>query len=79
LGSKETGKYPTAAGAQVPLCFGVEHSCFPDNAVNELQKNSIFTSEPKDPKNWAFACSGYTSKYVDKLATGPDFQETYLK
>jgi hypothetical protein len=79
LGATETKKYPTAAGAQVPLCFGVEHSCFPDNAVNELQKNSIFTSEPKDPKNWAFACSGYTSKYVDKLATGPDFQETYLK
>jgi hypothetical protein len=78
LGATETGKYPTAAGAQVPLCFGVEHSCFPDDTVALLQNNNIFTNEPKDPKNWAFACSGYTSKYVDKLAPGTGFQTAYL-
>ena len=78
MGPKETAKYPTAAGLQVPLCFGVEHSCFPDSTVNTLQnQNNVFTNEPKDPRNWAFACTGYTSKYVDKLnPTG--FQTTYI-
>ena len=78
MGATESGKYPKAAGAQVPLCFGVEHSCFPDSTVTLLKSKEIFTSEPTDPKNWAFACSGYTSKYVDKLATGANFQTAYL-
>jgi len=77
MGSVETAAYPKAANLQVPLCFGVEHTCYPDNVVDTLQKQNVFTKEPANPKNWAFACSGYTSQYVDKLAN-PDFKSTYL-
>jgi len=77
MGKTESAVYPKASGIQAPLCFGVQHSCYPDDVVSKLQDQGVFTNEPKDPKNWAFACAGYTSQYVDKLAN-PSFQSTYV-
>jgi hypothetical protein len=79
LGSAEVAVYPDASGTSVPLCMSVEHSCFPDTVVKTLQDNNVFTSQPSDPRRWAFACSGYTKYY----GPSPDrsdaqFQTGYL-
>ena len=77
MGKTESAVYPNASGVQTPLCFGVQHSCYPDDVVKKLQTQGVFTNEPKDPKNWAFACTGYTSAYVNNLAN-PNFKSTYV-
>lgn len=78
MGSTETSVYPKAAGATVPLCFGIQHSCFPDATVNQLQQQGVFTSQPSDPTKWGFACSGYQKYYVNKDYSDPSFNTSYV-
>lgn len=64
LGSAESQAYPVARGLKVPLCFGIQDSCFPDDTVVDLRNKGVFTREPNpnDPAGsrlWKYACGGY--------------------
>lgn len=78
IGSTEKKVYPNASGV-VPACFGMQRSCFPDSVVASLQQQGTFTSQPADPKQWAFSCSGYQKFFVDKDMSSPQVQMGYLK
>ena len=68
MGDKEVTKYSKAKGMIVPLCFGVEGSCFPDDTVRDMKFKGVFTSEPA-PEKWKFGCTGYSS-YVGGATDG---------
>lgn len=78
MGAKEVKAYPDASGVVVPICYGVTQSCFPDAVISTLQNEQVFTSQPSDPKQWGYACSGYQKYYVDKDMSSPQVTTTYL-
>lgn len=70
LGEKEAKAYgPAAIGQAMPVCFNMEASCMPDDAIKEVQKKGIFKNK-NNLSNWRYACSGYKRRFIDKDMTG---------
>jgi hypothetical protein len=68
-GQKEAAVYgATAAGVEIPVCYGLNDQCIPDNVIGYNQEaNGLFKG--KDIKNWAYACSAWTNKHVNMDTT----------
>jgi hypothetical protein len=59
MGPKEQSKYGAAAkGKVIPVCFGMEGSCIPDNVIQTVQKEGIYRDKT-DLSSWLYACSGW--------------------
>lgn len=68
LGAKENAKYSGAAGLTIPICFGIESSCIPDNAITELKSRGIYTD--KNVANWKYGCGVWTRQNITRDMTG---------
>lgn len=69
LGERESAKYGGGAnGLSIPVCFGMDQTCIPDNVVSELQKSGIYGDKRKD--SWKYACSGWEKIQVHRDLTG---------
>lgn len=70
LGEKEGRAYGAGAiGQAMPVCFSMDASCMPDEAIKEVQKKGIF-KDKTNLANWRYACSGYKRRFIDKDMTG---------
>jgi hypothetical protein len=68
LGEKENARYSGAAGLSIPLCFGIESSCIPDNAITELKSRGIYTD--KNVATWKYSCGVWNRQNVTRDMTG---------
>lgn len=68
LGAKENARYNGAAGQTIPLCFGIESSCIPDNAITELKSRGIYTD--KNVATWKYSCGVWNRQNVTRDMTG---------
>lgn len=64
-GEKEAKVYGAgASGVTLPVCFGMNTLCIPDNVIGYNQDaNGLFKG--KDIKNWSYACSAWKEKNVN--------------
>jgi hypothetical protein len=58
MGAKEQAKYGASATMTIPVCFGMEQSCIPNNVIAEVQKQGVF-KDKTDLDGWKYSCSGY--------------------
>lgn len=76
LGERESTKYGMGAnGVNIPVCFGMDQTCIPDNVVSELQKTGIYGDKNQD--SWKYACSGWEKINVRRDLTG-NMDSTYI-
>lgn len=76
LGQRESAKYgKDATGINIPVCFGMDQTCIPDNVVSELQKYGIYGD--KTSESWKYACSGWEKINVQRDLTG-NMDSTYV-
>jgi len=70
LGDKEVKKYGDAAkGKTIPVCFGMEGSCIPNNVLEILQPEGVYTG--KQLGAWNYSCGMWEKRNVDRDMTGP--------
>jgi hypothetical protein len=70
LGPREVAKYGTKAnGISIPVCFGIDNTCIPDNVITELQKNGIYDDKKNLPA-WKYSCSGWDKINIKRDLTG---------
>jgi hypothetical protein len=78
LGEREARRYgPAVIGTEIPVCFGMDATCIPDEAITELQKQGIYRDKT-NLRNWAYSSSGYKRLYVDRDLTGDEIDRTYV-
>lgn len=60
LGKRETAKYGQTQfeGLPIPVCFGMDKACIPDNIVSILQDKYDLYTDKNDIGNWKYSCSG---------------------
>jgi hypothetical protein len=76
LGQRESTKYgKDANGINIPVCFGMDQTCIPDNVVSELQKRGIYGDKTRE--SWKYACSGWEKINIRRDLTG-DMDSTYV-
>jgi len=70
MGDKEVKKYGnSASGVVIPFCFGMESSCIPNNVIESVQKQGIY-SDKTNLDGWKYSCSGYERIYEKRDLTG---------
>jgi len=70
MGAKEAKKYGAVAnGVRIPVCFGMESSCIPNNVIESVQQQGIF-SDKTNLDGWKYSCSGYERVYEQRDLTG---------
>ena len=68
LGDREVQKYGSAAsGINIPVCFGMDKTCIPDQVIQQLQSRGIYTDKKVD--TWAYSCKGWKTANVDRDLT----------
>jgi hypothetical protein len=68
LGDREVKKYGSAAsGINMPVCFGMDKTCIPDQVIQQLQSRGIYTDKKVD--TWAYSCKGWKTANVDRDLT----------
>jgi len=76
LGDREVQKYGTAAaGVQMPVCFGMDKTCIPDNIVKDLQSRGLYNDKNSDL--WEYSCKGWKTAHVDRDLT-KTMDKTYI-
>lgn len=76
LGESEERKYgPAAQGVTIPVCFGMESSCIPNNVVTTVQSNGVYAD--KNVNNWKYACSQWEKVHLRRDLTGR-MDESYI-
>ena len=59
LGDREKAKYGDAAvGVTIPVCFGMDNTCIPNNVITELQQDGVY-ADKTNLDGWKYSCSGY--------------------
>jgi len=77
MGQQEVKKYGSSAmGKTIPVCFGMESSCIPNNVIQTVQKDGIFTDKT-NLDGWKYSCGGYERVYVNRDTTGT-MDNTYV-
>lgn len=76
MGQKEQSKYGSSANMTIPVCFGMEQSCIPNNVITEVQKRGIF-SDKTNLDGWKYSCSGYERVNVQRDLTA-QMDATYV-
>ena len=68
LGKKEQAKYGPKAAMTIPICFGMEQSCIPNNVITNVQKQGVFRDKT-NLDGWKYSCSGYERVHVRRDLT----------
>jgi hypothetical protein len=69
LGASEEQKYGSAAkGLTIPVCFGMESSCIPNNVIETVQVQGVYAG--KNVNNWKYACSQWEKVHLRRDLTG---------
>ena len=76
MGQKEQAKYGAAAGMTIPVCFGMDQSCIPNNVIAEAQKQGVYTDKT-NLDGWKYSCSGYERVNVQRDLTA-QMDTTYV-
>ena len=76
MGKKEQAKYGPKANMIIPVCFGMEQSCIPNNVIAAAQEQGIFTDKT-NLDGWKYSCSGYERVNVQRDLTAT-MDATYI-
>jgi len=68
LGKQEQAKYGPKANMTIPICFGMEQTCIPNNVITDVQKQGVFRDKT-DLDGWKYSCSGYERVHVQRDMT----------
>jgi hypothetical protein len=68
LGKQEQAKYGPKAAMTIPVCFGMEQSCIPNNVITDVQQQGVF-SDKTNLDGWKYSCSGYERVHVQRDLT----------
>lgn len=68
LGKQEQAKYGPKAAMTIPICFGMEQTCIPNNVIADVQKQGVF-SDKTNLDGWKYSCSGYERVHVQRDMT----------